>query len=151
VSKKFPLRVLHELAQNRSDEATRNLGSVMSEEQAMLNKLQLLLKYRDDYRDRYRAAIKGGMNQAGWRNYQDFLDKLEVAIEQQRAALGQSQQATAIAKEEWRNRQSRLKAYGTLNEQHQRAEQAHADKREQCEHDEIAGLAAYKGNRPSMG
>lgn len=150
MSKKFPLRVLHELAQNRSDEATRNLGSVMSEEQAMLNKLQLLLKYRDDYRDRYRAAIKSGMNQAGWRNYQDFLDKLEVAIEQQRAALSQSQQATSIAKEEWRNRQSRLKAYGTLNEQHERSEQQHANKLEQREHDEIAGLAAYKGKHSSI-
>jgi flagellar FliJ protein len=151
VSKKFPLRVLHELAQNRSDEATRNLGSVMSEEQAMLNKLQLLLKYRDDYRDRYRAAIKNGMNQAGWRNYQDFLDKLEVAIEQQRAALSHSQQATAIAKEEWRDRQTRLKAYGALSEQHQKSEQQHAAKVEQREHDEIAGLAAYRGNRSSMG
>lgn len=143
MSKKFPLHVLHELAQNRSDEATRTLGSVMSEERAVLNKLNLLLKYRDDYRDRFRDAIRGGMNQAGWRNYQDFLDKLETAIEQQRAALTQSQQATAIAKEEWRSRQSRLKAYGTLSEQHQKSEQRQATKREQREHDEIAGLAAY--------
>lgn len=145
MSKEFPLRVLHELAQNRSDEATRALGSVMSEERAVLNKLNLLLKYRDDYRDRFRAAIKAGMNQAGWRNYQDFLDKLETAIEQQRAALTVSQQATAVAKEEWRTRQTRLKAYGTLNEQHQKSEQKQADKREQREHDEIAGLAAYNG------
>jgi flagellar FliJ protein len=150
VSKQFPLRVLHELAQSRSDEATRNLGSVMSEERAMLNKLNLLLKYRDDYRDRFRAAIKAGMNQAGWRNYQDFLDKLETAIEQQRVALTQSQQATAIAKEEWRARQARLKAYGSLNDQHQKKEQTQAAKREQREHDEIAGLAAYN-SRSALG
>ena len=143
MSKQFPLRVLHELAQNRSDDATRALGSVMSEERAMLNKLNLLLKYRDDYRDRFRAAIKAGMNQAGWRNYQDFLDKLEAAIEQQRLALTQSQQATAVAREEWRSRQTRLKAYGTLSEQHRKSELRHAAKREQREHDEIASLAAY--------
>jgi flagellar FliJ protein len=143
VSKKFPLRVLHELAQNRSDEATRNLGSVMSEEQAMQNKLDLLLKYRDDYRDRFREAVKSGMGQAGWRNYQDFLNKLEAAIEQQRMALARSQQATAIAKEEWRSRQSRLKAFGTLSDQHQRNELRHAAKREQNEQDERAGIAAF--------
>ena len=143
MSKKFPLRVLHELAQTHSDEATRTLGSVMSEEQAMQNKLNLLLKYRDDYRDRFRTAIKTGMNQAGWRNYQDFLDKLETAIEQQRSALAQSQHATAVAKEEWRTRQNRLKAYGSLKDQHQKKEQHQAARREQREHDEIAGLAAY--------
>jgi flagellar FliJ protein len=150
LSKQFPLRILHELAQNRSDEATRNLGSVMSEERAMLNKLDLLLKYRDDYRDRFRTAIKTGMDQAGWRNYQDFLDKLETAIEHQRAALNESQQATAIAKEEWRARQTRLKAYGTLNEQHRKSEQTKSAKREQGEHDEIAGLAS-RNSRSALG
>ncbi len=143
MSKKFPLQVLHDLAQNRSDEATRVLGSVMSEEQAMQNKLNLLLKYRDDYQEKFRTAIKGGMDLAGWRNYQDFLEKLDTAIEQQRNALAQSQQATAIAKEEWRKRQSRLKAFGTLSEQHQRREQQHADKREQREHDDSASLASF--------
>ena len=150
MSKKFPLRVLHELAQSRSDEATRALGSVMSEEQAMQNKLNLLLKYRDDYRDRFRAAIKSGMNQAGWRNYQDFLDKLETAIEQQRLALTRSQKATTVAKEEWCARQTRLKAYGSLSEQHHKSEQRQANKREQREHDELAGLAAYN-SRSALG
>jgi flagellar protein FliJ len=143
VSKKFPLQVLHDLAQNRSDEATRQLGSVMSEEQAMQNKLNLLLKYRDDYQEKFRAAIKHGMDRAGWRNYQDFLDKLEAAIEQQRAALALSQQATAVAKEQWRERQSRLKAFGALSEQHQKREQKHADQIEQREQDEAAGIAAF--------
>jgi flagellar FliJ protein len=150
VSKKFPLQVLHDLAQNRSDEATRMLGSVMSEEQAMQNKLELLLKYRDDYQDKFRAAIKNGMDRAGWRNYQDFLDKLEQAIEQQRAALALSKQATTIAKQEWRTRQSRLKAFGTLSEQHQKREQKHAEKREQREHDEVAGIASFN-SRSALG
>src|SRR5258708_35339491 len=104
MSKKFPLKILLDLAQLRSDEATRALGSVTSEEQAMRKKLDLLIKYRDDYRDKFRAAIKHGMDLAEMRNYQDFLDKLETAIEQQRMALAQSQQATTIAKEEWRSR-----------------------------------------------
>lgn len=143
MSKKFPLKVLHDLAQHRSEEATRALGSVMSEEQAMQNKLNLLLKYRDDYQEKFRAAIRSGMDPAGWRNFQDFLDKLETAIEQQRTALAQSRQATSVAKEEWRSRQSRLKAFDTLSDRHQQREQQHAARREQREQDEVAGLASF--------
>ena len=141
MSKKFPLQVLQDLAQNRSDEATRALGAVMSEEQAMQNKLDLLLKYREDYREKFRAAIKNGMDQMGWRNYQDFLDKLERAIDQQRAALAHSRQATNLAKEEWRVRQSRLKAYDTLSARHHVRVQKVEASREQREQDELAGMA----------
>ena len=141
MSKKFPLQVLQDLAQNRSDEATRALGAVMSEEQAMQHKLDLLLKYREDYREKFRAAIRTGMNQMGWRNYQDFLDKLERAIDQQRAALAHSRHATSLAREEWRVRQSRLKAYDTLSERHQQRAQKAEARREQREQDEIAGMA----------
>ena len=49
---KFRLKAVHELAQQRNEDATVQLGTLNSEAAKAQAKLNLLLQYRDEYRAR---------------------------------------------------------------------------------------------------
>src|SRR4026208_1932698 len=83
---KFRLQTVHDLARERNDTAAAQLGTLNTEAARAEAKLNLLLQYREEYRERYRVAVKNNLHSAGWQNFRDFLDKLDEAIEQQRAA-----------------------------------------------------------------
>ena len=54
-------------------------------------RLQLLLEYRSEYTARLARVAQTGMHSVGWRNFREFIDKIDAAIEQQREARGRSQ------------------------------------------------------------
>ena len=69
----FPLQTLLELMQNRTDEASRKLGQLITAEQSQRSRLQMLEQYRDEYAQRMREATAEGITRLILRNYQDFL------------------------------------------------------------------------------
>ena len=83
----FPLQTLLELMQNRTDEASRKLGQLITAEQSQRSRLQMLEQYRDEYAQRMRKATAEGITRLILRNYQDFLARIDEAIEQQRQAV----------------------------------------------------------------
>lgn len=117
----FRLQVVHDLARERNDTAAQQLGALNSEAAKAEAKLKLLLNYREEYQARYRASVQGSLHKAGWQNFRDFLDKLDEAIEQQRAALNLSKQAVQQGRTEWQSTQRDVRAYDTLAERHERA------------------------------
>ena len=86
----FPLQTLLELMQNRTDEASRKLGQLITAEQSQRSRLQMLEQYRDEYAQRMREATAEGITRLILRNYQDFLARIDEAIEQQRQAVKNS-------------------------------------------------------------
>jgi flagellar FliJ protein len=135
---KFRLKAIHELAQQRNDDAAVQLGTLNSEAARAQAKLDLLLQYREEYRARYRAAVQGNLHSAGWQNFREFLDKLDEAIEQQRAALDVSREAVQKGRVEWQSTQRDVRAYDTLAERHNRAEADRLKRIDQRVTDEIA-------------
>ena len=90
----FPLQTLLELMQNRTDEASRKLGQLITAEQSQRSRLQMLEQYRDEYAQRMREATAEGITRLILRNYQDFLARIDEAIEQQRQAVKNSEIST---------------------------------------------------------
>jgi flagellar FliJ protein len=135
---KFRLKAVHELAQQRNEDAAVQLGSLNSEAAKAQAKLDLLLQYRNEYHARYRAAVKANLHSAGWQNFREFLDKLDQAIEQQRAALDVSREAVQKGRVEWQSTQRDVRAYDTLAERHLRAEADRQKRVDQRVTDEIA-------------
>jgi flagellar FliJ protein len=135
---KFRLKAVHELAQQRNDDAAVQLGALNSEAAKAQAKLNLLLQYRDEYHARYRAAVQRDLHSAGWQNFRDFLDKLDEAIEQQRAVLNVSREAVQQGRVEWQSTQRDVRAYDTLAERHNRAEADRLKRIDQRVTDEIA-------------
>jgi flagellar FliJ protein len=139
----FRLKAVQDLAQRRNETAAVHLGRLNSEASKAEAKLNLLLQYREDYRARYRAAVQGDLHSAGWKNFHHFLEKLDEAIEQQRAAVLLSRQAVQRGRTEWQSTQKDVRAYDTLAQRHDRAE---ADRLKRVDQRFMDELAARKHN-----
>lgn len=130
------LKMLLDLTQNRSDAAARRLGELNSREQEAEQKLRLLLGYRQDYQVRFQEFAKNGIDQAAWRNFREFIGKLDAAITEQRNAVENSRNRMQAGRTDWHAQQRQLKSYDTLSQRQERAETLRAAKREQREQDE---------------
>jgi flagellar protein FliJ len=114
----FRLRVVQNLAQQQSDEAATRLGVLNAEAAKAEAKLNMLLGYREEYQQRFRSSVHQDVHSAGWKNLQQFLHKLDEAIEQQRAVVLACQQAVQRGRREWQSKQKQVKAYDTLEQRH---------------------------------
>lgn len=138
MSKKFHLQSLLDLSNLRLDEAARQLGKLIAGEREAHQRLELLVQYRDEYQARFLAAAGNGLGPDAWRNYQQFLGRLDQAIEQAGAMAAASKQRTAQGQQHWVDQHSKVKAFDTLAQRHQ-ARMAYVENRhEQKQSDEHA-------------
>jgi len=138
VTRPFPLQTVLELMRSRNDQATQRLATLIATEQSAQRKLAMLLQYRDEYSARFRLALQEGLGQPEWRNYQDFLGRLDEAIRQQQQTVALQAAHTAAGQAEWQQQRSRRKAFDTLSERHRARETRHDLKQEQKLQDEFA-------------
>ncbi len=136
--KPFPLQTVLELMQARSDEATQKLARLIANERDAKTKLDLLSNYRSDYALRFRQAAQNGLGQREWHNYQEFLNRLDEAIELQMQAVAQHERHTAAGQRHWQEQRKKLKAFDTLADRHSASEAYKEEKRDQKVQDELA-------------
>lgn len=134
----FSLQPLLELMQTRTDEATRALGKLIAAEQNQRSRLQMLEQYREEYAQRLRENIAQGITRLVMLNYQDFLARIDEAIEQQRLAVRNSEQSTRAGQEHWQQQNKQLKAIDTLSQRHDARERYRENKQEQKLQDEFS-------------
>ena len=134
----FSLQPLLELMQTRTDEATRTLGKLIAAEQSQRSRLQMLEQYREEYAQRLRESIAQGITRLVMLNYQDFLARIDEAIEQQRQAVRTSEQSTRAGQEHWQQQNKQLKAIDTLSQRHDARERYRENKQEQKLQDEFS-------------
>jgi flagellar FliJ protein len=133
----FTLQPLLDVLNERADEAARQLGRLIAAEQDARARLALLCQYREEYAQRFREAQMAGLPLSSWRNYQEFLGKIDEAIRQQGAQVENSAQNTAAGQAHWQEQHTRMKAIDTLSLRHQRAEDKKALRQEQKQTDEF--------------
>lgn len=138
MTRPFSLQTILELMQSRTDDATRELARLIANERDAKNKLDMLQQYRDEYAARFRDASMNGLSQREWHNYQEFLNRLDEAIDSQRKTVAAQVKRTAAGQEQWKQQKKKLKAFDTLSERHFASENARESKREQKAQDEIA-------------
>ena len=136
--KPFTLQTVLELMQMRADDATRQLARLIASERDARSRLGLLTQYRDDYGARFQEAARGGLPQREWRNYQEFINRLDEAIEIQRKSVLQQALDTAAGQASWQQQRGKLKAFDTLSTRHYASESARQLKWEQKIQDEFA-------------
>lgn len=138
MAKPFSLQTVLELMQVRADEATRKLAQLIANERDAKNKLDMLAQYRDEYATRFRQAAQSGITQREWHNYQEFLNRLDEAIEAQGQTVALQARNTAAGQALWQQQRKKLKAIDTLSDRHFASENAQEQKREQKTQDEFA-------------
>ncbi|MDD2686432.1 MAG: flagellar export protein FliJ [Gallionella sp.] len=142
--KPFSLQPLMHLAQHQNDAATRKLGELTRQQQTAEQKLETLREYRKEYQTRMQEASGNGLDQANLRNFQQFIDKLDMAITQQAKAVEQSKNLTQIGRGEFDTTQRKLKSFDTLQQRHLQLERQDAEKTEQKNLDEHTGRLAAR-------
>lgn len=144
MTKDSALEILTELAQTQADNAARRLGALNAQGLDMETKLDVLVQYSNEYCARFQTSMQRGLTASDWRNYQEFLNKLDAAIMQQREALASARQRVEVGQVEWRSARRTLKSYDTLAQRHRHAKLLRLARREQKETDEHAGNAAAR-------
>ncbi|MDR3220671.1 MAG: flagellar export protein FliJ [Candidatus Accumulibacter sp.] len=138
MTRPFPLQTVLDLMQDRADEATRSLARLIANEKDAKAQLDMLLGYRDEYAGRFSEAAQNGLTQSAWSNFQQFLGRLDEAIEQQRAIVATRVRNTATGQLQWQQQRKKMKAFDTLSARHFTSENAREIKREQKLQDEFA-------------
>lgn len=145
MTRPFSLQPLLHLAQQKNDAATRKLGQLNQQHQSAQGKLDMLQQFRKDYQDKFQEAVRNGMDHNELRNFQDFINRLDEAITQQRAVIEQAQRSVQSGRSELSEAKRRMKSFDTLAERHVEAEKKLETKAEQKIQDEHSGrFVAYK-------
>jgi flagellar protein FliJ len=150
MSKPFPLQTLLDLAQERSNSAAAQLGVVNGHDRDMQKRLQLLLEYRSEYTARLARIAQTGMHSVGWQNFREFIDKIDIAIEQQRELAAHAKSEVETVQLHWHAQQRKLKSFDTLSQRHRSAEKKTEARLEQKEQDDFA-LRGFLSQRVMMG
>lgn len=136
--KPFSLQSVLELMQSRTDDATRRLAHLIASENNARSKFEMLQQYRDEYACRFRQAAENGISQREWHNYQEFLNRLDEAINSQSQTVSQQEKNTKAGQAHWQQQRVKLKAFDTLSRRHETNELKLEGKREQKTQDEFA-------------
>ncbi|MBE0621518.1 MAG: flagellar export protein FliJ [Burkholderiales bacterium] len=150
MAKPFPLQILLNLAQEGSDAAAVQLGVVNGHDRDMQKRLQLLLEYRSEYSTRLTNVTKTGTHSMDLRNFREFMDKIDVAIEQQRQLVAAAKREVETGQIHWHKQQRKLKSFDTLSQRHRSAERKTEARQEQKEQDDFA-LRGFLSQRAILG
>lgn len=143
MANKLPLATLIELAQSKTDEATRRLGQLQNAHTSAAEKLEMLLQYRQEYLDQLQVQLRDGVASAHLRNFQHFIGTLDAAIEQQRALTLQADTRLAHGRGDWQHTKRRLNSFDTLADRVRQQEMLALNKREQRDSDEHTARQFY--------
>lgn len=147
MAKPFSLQPLLQLAKQKSDAATKNLGKLNQQQQAALTKLSTLQQYRKDYQVKFQEAVLIGMGSTDLRNFQDFIYRLDQAIKQQEGVLELTTHSVNAGQVELTEANRRMLSFDTLAQRHIEAEKIRESKAEQKIQDEYSGrFAALKAD-----
>jgi flagellar FliJ protein len=132
-----PLETLTELAKEARDEAGRALAKERNNERQVVQQLESLGAYRQEYAQRLQQAMREGIDPATMFNYQAFIAALDDALARAREALAAQQKRVSSTQKQWQNEQSRLSSYNTLAARRALEEQRAEARREQRLSDEL--------------
>ena len=135
---------LIEFARSRRDDALSRFAASVSASRALEERLALLVNYRDEYAARLAASGRDGLTVGQLRGFRLFLEKLDLAIVQQRQAMHAQSEQRLERRADWAQRESRLQGYATLRDRRLAVSAAQSRRDEQRGSDEHTRLAAAR-------
>lgn len=149
MTKTFSLQPLVDLSHHKNEAAALKLGQLNQQQQAEQKKLETLLQFRRDYQNKFREATQGGVDQNGLRNFQNFLDRLDEAVHQQRGVIEQASRSFVNGQNELHEAQRVMKSFDTLAQRHAESVKKQGIQSEQKLQDEQSGRFAARNGASS--
>jgi len=143
MASKAQLETLIDLARRETDDAAKRLGASLKAVDEARQKHEMLVGYREEYVNRFQQAQAAGITPMAYRNFQAFMDKLDVAVKGQHDAITRAEQRSNQEKLAWQTAERKRVSYSTLNERADAAALKLENKRDQKQMDEHAARQAF--------
>ncbi len=108
------LRPIKKMADNTEKDAALDLSESIKYKQEQLDRLSQLIGYRDEYLVKIGEKSQSGVSSAQLQQFHLFLNKLNLAINQQRKSVEISEDNVGNKQGAWQNKNSRAQAIGKV-------------------------------------
>jgi flagellar FliJ protein len=143
MASKAQLETLMDLARRETDDAAKRLGAALKAVDEARQKHQMLVGFREEYSKKFDAAQLAGMTPMAYRNFQAFMEKLEVAVKGQLDMIKHAEYRSEQEKTAWQASERKRMSYSTLNDRADAQALQLENKRDQKQMDEHAARQAY--------
>jgi len=143
------LNTLIDLAHKETDEAAKQLGVALRAGDEAVQKLELLLQYRNDYAERCQSNLSTGISTTHFNNFQVFMQKLDHAISGQQKVVSDTQQRIAQARAAWQACEQKKMSFVTLAERANKEQSRRELWLDQKQNDEHAARRSQHKRTPS--
>ncbi|MYN20989.1 flagellar export protein FliJ [Duganella sp. BJB488] len=143
MASKAQLETLMDLARRETDDAAKRLGASLKAVDEAKQKHQMLVGYREEYAKRFEAAQQAGITPMAYRNFQAFMEKLDVAVKGQQDMIKHAEYRSEQEKAAWQASERKRMSYSTLNDRADAEALKLENKRDQKQMDEHAARQAY--------
>jgi flagellar FliJ protein len=143
MASKAQLETLMDLARRETDDAAKRLGAALKAVEDAKQKHQMLVGYREEYAKRFEAAQAAGITPMAYRNFQAFMEKLDVAVKGQLDMIRHAEYRGEQEKAAWQAAERKRMSYSTLNDRAAAEALKLENKRDQKQMDEHAARQAY--------
>ncbi|MBV1875835.1 MAG: flagellar export protein FliJ [Cycloclasticus sp.] len=124
------------IAENNETVAAVKMKQSFQEQQESLKQLEKLKGYRDDYVAQFKVKGQGGMSASRLREYQEFVQKLDHAIDEQIRAVQSMRDRVGEDRQAFKKTNSRKKVVEKLIEKSKQQELTEVGRQEQNEADD---------------
>ena len=120
----------------------RRFGEQAGRSQRQLNEQLGRLGELNAFRHSYASKSRGlsGINSVQWKDYQNFLQRLDAAINAQQQIVSDCEQALASHRQRWLAKRRRLDSLERILEKYREQEYAHAERLEQKLLDDLPNI-----------
>lgn len=132
------LKALEEIAAKEVDLAAEALARSIRARDDAVSKQNMLAGYREDYMDNLNLLLESGMGAETYRNFQNFVYKLDQALTGQQQEVRLAQQQVDLHQSLWQESQRKRLSYDVLITRTDKRVQAVALKKDQKSMDEFA-------------
>ena len=130
------LHSIAKVSQQRERNAARHMGKAMGQVQQQQKQLDDLVAYRQQYIDDFNSTAKTGLPVVQLRDYQVFIQRLDIIITQQQEKILASHKDCSQSKANWKDKHNRSKMIDKVIEKRQDIETQKQNVREQREQDD---------------
>lgn len=135
-SRSARLKRLVDIAAADERRAGLAVGRLITEHEKQQAQLGELNAFRTSYADKSRGV--SGSQSAHWKDYQDFLGRLDTAVHAQHQIVRDAEQGIAAARQRWMVKRQRLDSLKKVFERARREESLKRDRDEQKQLDDLA-------------
>ena len=139
MARPFALDLVMDLSRKQADAAVADLAARRARQRAASDTLKMLETCRQDYQARFERTSLSGIGHEHWRNYHEFLHKIDLALAQQKQVCARCSIECQESLEKWQQARIKLKSFDVLHERHLHGEAQRASRQEQREQDESSG------------